>query len=182
MFRIIHEDTIKAPSRPCDHKGCRHTGEFRAPKSRENIRNYYYFCLEHIRDYNARWNYFEGYSEEEIFNQYDRDAGWDRPTQPSSAPLILEQRLMRMAFQFRELFNDNPQQNTKRPVHKEIEALSILGLPAKVDFVMIKARYRLLVKKHHPDANKGDKRAEERFKIINNAYITLKGIYEPTKV
>lgn len=179
MFRIIDEDRIETPSQPCDHKGCRQTGEFRAPQSRENLRTYYHFCLEHIRDYNARWNYFEGYSEEEIFNQYSRDAGWDRPTQPATAPLVLEQRLMNMAFKLRGMFNDTQQASKPKPPNKEVEALSVLGLTPDANFIAIKTRYRQLVKRHHPDTNKGDKRSEERFKVINNAYMTLKAVHQP---
>ncbi len=178
MFKIIDKDKVELPKRACDHKGCNQSGEFRAPKSRNDLRNYYYFCLEHVREYNAKWNYFEGFTEEEIFNQYDRDAGWDRPTQPATAPLILEQRLMSMAFKLRGIFGETAQNNKpSKPVNKEMEALSVLGLPPHSDFNKIKQRYRELVKRHHPDTNKGDKRAEERFKVINNAYITLKNVY-----
>jgi len=38
----------------------------------------------------------------------------------------------------------------------------------------VKARYKELVKRHHPDTNGGDKEAEERLKLINQAYTTLK--------
>jgi DnaJ-class molecular chaperone len=38
---------------------------------------------------------------------------------------------------------------------------------------MVKARYKELVKRHHPDANGGDKSAEERFKTVSEAYRTL---------
>lgn len=174
MFKIYDNDKIPTPSRPCDHKGCQQTGEFRAPKSRDNLHSYYHFCLEHIREYNAKWNYFDGFSEQDMFNQYDRDAGWDRPTQPATAPIILEERLMRMAYKMRGAFDDIPRPKKPKPQNKEMEALSVLGLPPHADFAMIKARYRQLVKRHHPDTNKGDKKAEERFKVINSAYITLK--------
>ena len=43
--------------------------------------------------------------------------------------------------------------------------------------VRLKARYKVLVKLHHPDAHGGDKVAEEKLKIINQAYATLKASY-----
>jgi len=43
--------------------------------------------------------------------------------------------------------------------------------------VRLKARYKVLVKLHHPDAHGGDKAAEEKLKIINQAYATLKASY-----
>ena len=52
------------------------------------------------------------------------------------------------------------------------EALREMPIP-----VRLKARYIALVKEHHPDAHGGDKVAEEKLKIINQAYATLKASY-----
>lgn len=49
----------------------------------------------------------------------------------------------------------------------------ILGVSEKATQEEIKKRYRKLVRKYHPDKNPGDKRAEEKFKEINEAYDTL---------
>ena len=54
--------------------------EHRAPKSRENLREYYWFCLEHVREYNKSWNYFEDMSEEQISTYRHNSATWHRPT------------------------------------------------------------------------------------------------------
>jgi curved DNA-binding protein len=45
----------------------------------------------------------------------------------------------------------------------------ILGVTRNADSETIKKAFRKLAREHHPDANKGDKRAEERFKEINEA-------------
>lgn len=57
-----------------------------------------------------------------------------------------------------------------------IRALDQLGLDAGVDALTIKARYKLLVKRFHPDANGGDRSFEERLQEIISAYNTLKAI------
>ena len=49
----------------------------------------------------------------------------------------------------------------------------ILDLTPPVTVAILKARYKELVKRHHPDANGGDKSAEEKFKEINEAYQTV---------
>jgi curved DNA-binding protein len=49
-----------------------------------------------------------------------------------------------------------------------------LGVPRKATEKDIKAAYRKLARQHHPDANKGNKASEERFKEINEAYEVLK--------
>ena len=41
----------------CDSPDCQKAGQYRAPKSREHLQDYYWFCLEHVRVYNKSWNY-----------------------------------------------------------------------------------------------------------------------------
>lgn len=48
----------------CDFPGCNKPGEYRAPKNR-GLKEYYWFCLEHVQAYNAKWNYYEGEDDEE---------------------------------------------------------------------------------------------------------------------
>ncbi|MEB3701565.1 DnaJ domain-containing protein [Candidatus Bealeia paramacronuclearis] len=57
-------------TRLCDHGGCEQEGEYRAPKSPHNLREYYWFCLEHIRDYNKSWDYYKDMPPEEIDTSY----------------------------------------------------------------------------------------------------------------
>ena len=57
------------------------------------------------------------------------------------------------------------------------QALAVFDIEPPFTVVRLKARYKVLVKLHHPDAHGGDKAAEERLKIINQAYATLKASY-----
>lgn len=163
------ENTVQ----PCDHAGCDLPGLYPAPKSRQHLNQRYHFCLEHVREYNKKWNFFEGFSEEQIYHQMRRDMVGDRPTWPASIPLKLEARLHEF---IRKFTKDSP--GTAKPksaaITKEAQALETLGLGPLADTKSIKARYRELVKKYHPDKNPDNPKALERFKIISEAYMVLR--------
>src|SRR5580693_10074255 len=76
----IFEAAANAPMRACDHPGCIGVGDFRAPKSRLDLHDYHWFCLEHVRAYNSAWNYYAGMSETEIESEIRYDTVWQRPT------------------------------------------------------------------------------------------------------
>ena len=163
--------------RGCDSPGCACSGEYRAPKDRE-LSAYYWFCLDHVRDYNSRWNYFAGMSDREV-ETYNRTASvWERPSWPMGGGRQREQQMREQVF--REFFGD-PAHEPPRPAppmdKAEREALAALELTPPVDFAAIKAQYRALVKRHHPDANNGCRTAEETFKTINQAFTTLRKIH-----
>ena len=61
-----------------------------------------------------------------------------------------------------------------RPTRQQRQDLAQLDLDETATLQDIKMRYKQLVKRFHPDANGGDKKAEERFKSINEAYTNLK--------
>lgn len=167
----------EAPTRACDQPGCTHAGEYRAPRSRTQLNSYFWFCLEHVRAYNAAWDYYAGMSVDEIESMVRQDVTWQRPTWPLGA------RMGRRPFRFgpehlRDPFGffhgDEAEAAPKRrPASPEEQAMRVLDLHAPITVVDLKARYKELVKRHHPDANGGDKAAEERFKEINQAYKTL---------
>src|ERR1700732_1160584 len=69
-----------APARPCDHPGCLAGGDLRAPKSRLQLQDYYWFCLDHVRAYNSAWNYYAGMSDGEIEAEIRHDTVWQRPS------------------------------------------------------------------------------------------------------
>ena len=66
----------------CAHTNCNEIGNFKAPISRESINEYIYFCIEHIREYNKKWNYYEGLNNEEIESEIRKATTWERPTWP----------------------------------------------------------------------------------------------------
>jgi curved DNA-binding protein CbpA len=176
-------DSGKRP-KLCDSPGCKEAGEYRAPRARNDLASYYLFCLEHVREYNAAWNYYSGMNEDEIEHQIRADVTWWRPTWPFGAGAGHAGRA-RPHFDLGAFAADHwteagrpnayePRGRRPRPGSPQERALAILDLNSPVTQETIKARYKDLVKRHHPDANGGDKEAEERLKIIIQAYSTLK--------
>ncbi len=172
------------PARICDHPGCAAAGEYRAPRSRAALRTFYWFCLDHVRAYNAGWNYYVGMSAAEVEREIRSDTVWQRPTWPMGS-----RAGMRYAPRFRDfgLFGDEdevPQERRRepprhRPLSQQEHALAIFNLEPPFTLVGLKARYKELVKLHHPDVHGGDRAAEERLKIVNLAFATLKASYFP---
>lgn len=170
--------------RPCDHAGCAAFGEYRAPRSRERLHEYYWFCLDHVREYNRSWNFCAGLSDSEVEALIRHDTCWHRPTWPLGGGRAREDSLRAQAWR---LFGDAAAfaaaQGRARaeppagPHSEEDRALTVFELRRPVDLAMIKARYKILVKRHHPDANGGSREAEEKLKTINQAYSTLKTCY-----
>lgn len=162
--------------RNCDHPGCGGAGDFRAPKSRSALRDYWWFCLDHVRAYNAAWDYFAGMGPDEIEQMVRCDVTWQRPTWPLGAMGAGRGRIdpekVRDHF---GLFEEDawrpPAEQT--PHAGQDEALRVMDLKAPISVDLLKSRYKELCKLHHPDANGGDKAAEERFKKIGQAYKTL---------
>lgn len=173
--------------RGCDFPGCTCEGVHRAPKARDRLSEYFWFCLDHVREYNRSWDYYAGMSAEQIEREVRQDSTWQRPTWPmghwAAQERFLRDRVVRgVGFEFgRDAGHGRAEDSADRRAapHRtpEEEALQVLELTPPVDFARIKARYRELAKRHHPDANGGDKAAEERLKLINQAYTTLKACY-----
>ena len=169
-------------TRACHHPGCEAVGEFRAPRSRETLREYYWFCLDHVRAYNAAWNYYAGMNEREIEAHIRNDTTWWRPTWPFGPKARrydadVEEWLHRF-----ETFGDAPgakeqpgeARSSRAPRNAEKAALAVLDLELPLTLKGLKTRYKELVKRFHPDANGGNKESEEQLKLINRAYATLK--------
>ncbi len=165
-----------APGRICDHPDCVLAGEYRAPKSRNELNQYHWFCLEHVRAYNASWDYYRGMTAGQIEQQTRMDTGWQRPTWPLGRlgarrydETVLRDPLDMLANgrARREQPNHGVPQDLREPVRT-------LGLDWPVSMEVLKARYKELAKRHHPDANGGDRESEERLKLINLAYAAVR--------
>ncbi len=153
---------------PCDHPDCGDAGKFRAPVSPRRPGEFHSFCLKHVREYNAAWDYCAGMDRHAVEAQIKDDTVWNRPTWPlGDRPPRFEP----FRDPFDALGRDAPPAATP---DAERRALATLGLEPPVDRGEVSRRYRLLAKKLHPDANGGDKRAEERLKSVNRAYATLR--------
>lgn len=167
----------------CDHPECPRAGLYPAPKARDRLRDYHWFCLEHVRAYNSAWNYCVGYTEAEIEAEIRSATCWDRPTwrlghwqgQRAEAEMTERSGAFRAASGKKKSDKRSRQRTSaSNPSDGTAGALSVLGLDSAATPAEIKARYKHLVKRYHPDANGGDKQAEERLKTINQAYTTLR--------
>jgi DnaJ-domain-containing protein 1 len=139
------------------------------------LREFHWFCLEHVRAYNASWDYYKGMSEPEIEAERRADSSWQRPSWPlgHGKEARLEEAIKAELHAF--AFGTRPQPASPDTPPELREALSVLGLLWPVTMAEAKAKYKMLAKRHHPDANNGDKRSEERLKTINLAYAELRG-------
>jgi len=173
----IQIDRTEMP-RPCDHAGCLEAGEFPAPKSKASLRSYYWFCLEHVRAYNAAWDFFRDMNQDQI-ERFQRDSvTGHRPTWPLGSGFA--RAAARDAADPYGLFSEGggfapgADAEVRGPLDpRQRRALAVLNLEPSANLQEIKMRYKQLVKRYHPDANGGDKSAEERFKSISEAYTFL---------
>ena len=174
----------EAAVRRCDSPGCEAEGVHRAPRSRDDLTSYYWFCLDHVRAYNLAWNYFADMDEAAIEQSRRRDAVWQRPSWPLGGSKGKgrdpRRRPFRDAFGFfaEETAEQAEQAGRFPPNSRQAKALRILELAPTAGLAEVKARYKALVKQLHPDVTGGDGTAEERLKIINLAYSDLKAAFE----
>lgn len=173
-------DGPKPHQRVCEAPGCRLVGEFRAPRARDRLNEYRWFCLEHVRDYNKKWDYFAGLDADQIEQHIRADTTWRRPVWPLGA--------RRNGGSYTNLKDplglaDDAGLGEKPPPRydgseqltpAERNALDVLELSWPLTRANVKSRYKELVKMHHPDANGGAREAEEKLKEINAAYSTLR--------
>ncbi len=168
--------------RACDHPDCAGEGLHRAPRSRKMLDDYYWFCLEHARSYNAAWDYFAGMSQSEIDDFRRADVTWHRPTWPvgprTRVRHLLNGEGIRDLF---GVFGDGGANGAERDrcaavalPAGERDALATMNLGLTATPADIKSRFKDLVKRNHPDVNGGDKAAEERLKVVISAYRTLR--------
>ena len=189
-------DNASAGSSPgacaCAWKGCDGLGEYRAPKDKR-LTEYLSFCLEHVRLYNAQWDYHAGATTADLEAEIRSAATWERPTwKMGSLGGGIRYRPGRTkihdpfgfaagtAFDPEGRWEAEYQRERARTraqdpeIRAHNEALKVLELTAPITLESLKQRYKALVKKFHPDANGGSQEAETQMKIINQAYQTLR--------
>jgi hypothetical protein len=185
-----HEQVVREEAPACQWKGCVAAGVHRAPRGRGHEGQYFLLCLEHIRQFNASYNYFAGMSNADI-EAYQKDSvTGHRPTWKAGANAWSHGTRHGMGstgghgrrfsdphgfFSWRRSEaggSEGEQRRTLRPL--ELKALESLNLTAAAARDEIKARFKELVKRHHPDANGGDKRSEDKLREIIQAYNYLK--------
>lgn len=171
MARRKKTEEIENSGHNCAWGDCREPGNFKAPRSRNALHDYQWFCAEHIAAFNKNWNYFEGMSQDEIY-AYQKDASTGhRPTwRMDQLGGNLDQK---MEEAFGRLFGDGrstPRHQAPPISAKSRDALAMFDLEHPATAAQIKGQYRVLVKKYHPDINHANQLAEETFKKITLAY------------
>jgi len=170
----------------CEWAGCADKGTHRAPKGRDREKEYWRFCLQHVREYNQSYNFFAGMSDDAVM-AYQKDAlTGHRPTWKMGTGNNGGMRPESRSFGtrgdpfglFSEGFRTEQQaRETTRPVRNaERKALDTLGLEISATPQQVKARFKELVKRHHPDANGGDRSTEDRLVEVIQSYNYLKSV------
>lgn len=189
-IRVRPDPKAEAQSRAprCQWDGCDEAGTHRAPVGRMREGEYFKFCFDHVREYNKGFNYFSGLADSEIARFQKEALTGHRPTwsmgvnaAARSSPDIAQQRSGRAGYynRMRDPYNlfgdrDNARPRERKAKPLEAKALDTLGLDVRATATEIKARYKELVKRHHPDANGGDRGSEDRFRDVLQAYRVLK--------
>lgn len=178
--QTLRKGAATTDARRCDFPECGCAGEYRAPKSRDPEGGHYWFCLAHIRDYNASWDFFAGMNQAEIEAYQRGNATWHRPTWrfapghvgPGAVEWFDATDVLGQGFGFAfEAKSHTPPARSVDPAERQ--ALADLDLPPTATWPEIKSRHKQLAKRYHPDVNGGDKQAEDRLKRINRAYTYL---------
>lgn len=188
---------VETSARDCEWEGCDKPGVYRAPKSRDQLDAFRWFCLDHVREYNQRWNYYENMSDEEVVESAERDRLWDRPTwkfgqrdpqHAASGPHSDGEAWRRFGLDDpMSLLGDkatiNPgaaanlevkrvrERLLPKPIRKALDVMQLDALATKSD---IRDRYKELVRRYHPDQNGGDRTEEARLREVLWAWEQLK--------
>ena len=166
----------------CDYKNCKNIGKHKAPIEKDNSKKFRWLCLNHIKEFNQRWDYFKGMSNHEIYNFMKSDMTWHKPTQSFNSPDNFFNILWKNTLNEGEnILNRKHGEKIKTIINfsnKDREAFKIIGLEVGVKWDIIQNQFKKLVKKYHPDMNAGNKKFEEKLKIITLAYTQLKLAYK----
>ena len=177
---------VEAQGRPCGHPGCAAPGEFRAPGSRrpgfEGPGEWRWLCLDHVRAFNAKYNYFHGMSPDEIAEAQGPYGSWERETRAFSAAGASPPP--RWADFVDPLDAIGARGSARRPQPRsdgrelseaDRKALRVLGLGPDAVRRDLRQRYLDLVRRYHPDKNGGDRSHEKALQAVIEAYTALKG-------
>ncbi|WP_448660067.1 J domain-containing protein [Sphingomonas sp. CJ99] len=181
---------VEGTGRVCAHPGCNEPGEFRAPMGSagsgfDGPGQYQWLCLDHVREFNTRYNFFTGMSPDEIHEAQRPTAGWERETRAFKATggadrpprwADFADPLDAIGARFKRRMEEERQRPDGRPLTgRERAALKVLDLPIDVDRRALRQRYSELVRKFHPDRNGGDRSHERALQAVIEAYNALKG-------
>jgi hypothetical protein len=173
--------------RLCAQPGCEAAGEFRAPPADgrrtgfDGPGDWRWLCLDHVRDFNAGYNFFNGMSPEEIEAAQTPYGGWDRETRAFAAAGSPPPRwadftdpLDAIGARFRRTPDDAPRKDGRELSQADRKSLKVLGLGTDCDRRALRQRYADLVRRYHPDRNGGDRSHEKALQAVIEAYTQLK--------
>lgn len=174
---------IEGYEQPCAHPGCTEAGEFRAPAGRgpsfDGPGDWRFLCLDHVRQFNTGYNYFEGMSPEEIEAAQTPYGGWERQTRafsangsppPKWADFVDPLDAIGARFKPAEAARRDGQPLSEA----DRKSLRVLGLGTDADRNALRRRYAELVRRYHPDRNGGDRGHEKALQAVIEAYTQLK--------
>ena len=175
------DDTSRAraqETRICEHKGCDLAGDHKSPK---HGGGHHHFCQRHAAEYNKRWNFFDGMTEDEVqaFNEAARHGHkqtWKFGTGPmgKKAAQMHDPRHWRGRDMFEDGVSSTERQRQRGRTRLEIRALNELDLDENATPADIRARYAEYVRRFHPDSNAGDRSSEDKLARVIRAWKTLK--------
>ena len=161
----------------CEWKSCKKTANYKAPIEKDNSRLYKLYCLEHIKIFNKNWNYFSDMNGDEIEYFIKSDLIWHKPTKKFGSSENFFKILWGNALEDKlNIFGNGDFKAFKKSKlsEKDRHALEILGLKQGTKWEDIQKKFKTLVKKYHPDKNRGSKKYEDLLKKITLAYSQLK--------
>jgi DnaJ-domain-containing protein 1 len=185
---------VETSGRPCAKANCGRRGVYRAPRSPDQLDEFLWFCLDHVREYNLKWNFFESQSDDELERQFAADRVWERPTRPfghatqrnKTEPHAEGRAWQRFGFDDpMALLGDkatlypggnrpSPRQQQRRLPPTERRALEILDAQDTQSKSEIRRQYKALVKDLHPDLNGGRRDDEARLAEVVWAWEQIK--------
>ncbi|SHI61014.1 J domain-containing protein [Wenxinia saemankumensis] len=160
---------FETSTRVCDHPGCEESGKYRAPKSPDSLDDFYWFCKDHVREYNLKWNFFDGKTESDYEERMAGDRVWDRETKPFKRS-VEERAWARLGIDdAHQVLGENATRNPGKAASgkrklppTERRAVEILDVRDSMTKPEIRKAYKALIKVLHPDMNGGDRSHEEQ--------------------
>lgn len=172
---------VDTSQRVCEHEGCEEPGKYRAPKSPDVLDEYLWFCKDHVREYNLKWNFFNGQTEDDLSRQMDSDRVWNRDTKPFKKS-VEERAWERLGVNDpHEVLGGNATRNPGRSITgtrklppTERRAIEILESKDHWTKPEIRKAYKALIKVLHPDMNGGDRSDEDKLQEVVWAWDQIK--------
>jgi hypothetical protein len=161
----------------CDWDNCNEQGAYRAPTEKDNSRKFKLLCLEHIKIFNKKWNYFDNMSDQEIEYFVKSDLTWHKSTKSFGSSENFFNILWNNALEDKlNIFKSSSFKEFKKTklTSNDQDALDLMELKYDVKWEEIQKTFKTLVKKYHPDKNSGSKKYEDKLKKITLAYSQLK--------